>query len=187
MPRLYVALVHHPVINKQGECIASAVTNLDLHDIARAVKTYGGLGFYVTTPLTDQQELVESIISHWTTGVGGQRHPKRKRALELIRVADSLEAVCEDIGRREGISPKTVVTSARQREGSMSFADLRVLLGEGSPVLLVFGTAWGLSEDIMQGADYSLVPIAPRTDYNHLSVRCAAAVVMDRLVGDDRE
>lgn len=186
MPRLYVTLIHYPVVNKQGQCIASAVTNLDLHDIARAVKTYGGLGFYVATPLTDQKVLVERIVSHWTSGVGGEHHPKRKQALELIRVADSLEAVCEDIRQREGISPKTVVTSAKQRNGSIGFAGLRAILEEETPVLLVFGTAWGLAEEVLRQADYSLAPIAAQTEYNHLSVRCAAAVVLDRLFGINR-
>jgi hypothetical protein len=184
MPRLYVTLIHYPVVNKQGDCIASAVTNLDLHDIARAVKTYGGSGFYVATPLTDQKTLVERIVSHWTSGAGGEHHPKRKKALELIRVADSLEAVCEDITRREGMAPKTVVTSAKQRSESMSFAGVRSLLETETPVLLVFGTAWGLAEEVMSQADCSLMPIVARTGYNHLSVRCAAAIILDRLLGN---
>jgi hypothetical protein len=184
MPRLYVTLIHYPVVNKQGDCIASAVTNLDLHDIARAVKTYGGLGFYVATPLTDQKVLVERIVSHWTSGVGGEHHPKRKQALELIHVADSLEAVCEDIGRREGMAPITVITSAKQRDGNLSFTELRTVLESETPVLLVFGTAWGLAEDVISQADYSLTPIDAQTGYNHLSVRCAAAIIMDRLLGN---
>ena len=186
MPRVYVALIHHPVVNKRGECIASAVTNLDLHDIARAVKTYDGKGFYVATPLTDQQALVEKIVSHWTTGVGGTHHPKRKSALELIRVADTLGAVCEDIGCREGIPPKTVATSAKRRGESLSFAGLRDMIEGDVPVLLVLGTAWGLAEEIMQQADYTLAPIDSRADYNHLSVRSAASIMLDRLLGNGR-
>jgi hypothetical protein len=182
---VYVALIHYPVVNKKGDCIASAVTNLDLHDIARVVRTYGGKGFYVATPLTDQQALVEKIVSHWTTGVGGKHHPKRKSALELIRVSDTLGAVREDIRSREGIAPKTVMTSARQREESVSFNGLRSMIEEDAPVLLVFGTAWGLAEEIMEQADYTLMPIATGTEYNHLSVRSAAAIVLDRLLGSD--
>ena len=41
MPRLYLALVHYPVVNRRGEVIVSALINLDLHDIARAAKTFG--------------------------------------------------------------------------------------------------------------------------------------------------
>lgn len=187
MPRLYVALIHYPVVNKRGERIASAVTNLDLHDIARVVKTYGGVGYYVVTPLADQQMLAERIVSHWTSGIGGTHHPKRKRALEMIRVADSLESVYRDIGRREGAAPKTVATSAKQRAGSLHFAELRAMLKTDDPVLLLFGTAWGLSDEIMQQADYTLMPIVTGTGYNHLSVRSAAAIVLDRLLGNERE
>ena len=41
--------------------IASAVTNLDLHDIARAARTYAVDGVYVVTPLEDQRALVERL------------------------------------------------------------------------------------------------------------------------------
>ncbi|MBW2368002.1 MAG: RNA methyltransferase [Deltaproteobacteria bacterium] len=183
-PKVYVALVHHPVVNKQGDIIASAVTNLDLHDIARAVKTYGGRGYYVVTPLTDQQGLVQKIISHWTSGSGGMRHPKRRDALALVQVAPTLAAVEADISRIEGKAPNTVATSARQGAGRIGFGRLRNLLTEHDPFLLVFGTAWGLAEPLIQAADYTLAPIATGTGYNHLSVRSAVAIVLDRLLGD---
>jgi hypothetical protein len=95
MPKLYVALIHYPVVDKNGDIIASAVTNLDLHDISRAAKTYGLKSFYVVTPLEDQKELVERIISHWTDGLGATYNPKRRSALELIRVKDSFSEVLE--------------------------------------------------------------------------------------------
>ena len=66
MPSLYVALTHYPVVNKHGNVIASALTNLDLHDISRAAKTYGVKKFFVVTPLEDQKELAKRIIAHWT-------------------------------------------------------------------------------------------------------------------------
>jgi hypothetical protein len=65
MINLYVALAHYPVVNKNGDIITSAVTNLDLHDISRVVKTYGVRSFYVTTPLEDQKTLIKKIVSHW--------------------------------------------------------------------------------------------------------------------------
>jgi len=75
MPNLYVALTHYPVVNKNGNVIASALTNLDLHDISRAAKTYGLKSFFVVTPLEDQKELAERIISHWTDGFGSAFNP----------------------------------------------------------------------------------------------------------------
>ena len=182
-PKVYVALIHHPVVNKQGDIIASAVTNLDLHDIARVVKTYGGSGYYVVTPLTDQQELVQKIISHWTSGRGGMHHPNRRDALALVQVAPTLAAVEKEILRIEGKSPVTVATSARKDDGRIGFGRLRSLMARDDPFLLVFGTAWGLAASLMQAADHTLAPIVTDTGYNHLSVRSAVAIVLDRLMG----
>ena len=47
---LMVALVHHPVVDKNGDTIAAAVTALDLHDIARAAKTFGVDTLYLVSP-----------------------------------------------------------------------------------------------------------------------------------------
>ena len=59
---LHVALLHYPVYNRQRQVIVSAVTNLDIHDIARAALTYGVKSFYVVTPLQDQQKLVKRLL-----------------------------------------------------------------------------------------------------------------------------
>jgi hypothetical protein len=184
MVNLYVALIHHPVVNKRGETIASAVTNLDLHDIARTARTYGVKAFFVVTPLTDQVRLVETIVAHWTQGGGGRYNPKRREALALIRVEPSLSLVLDRIGEGEGERPAVIVTSARSRAHSIGFDALREMIHGGRrPCLLVFGTAWGLSEALMETADYALVPISGPETYNHLSVRSAAAIVLDRLMG----
>jgi len=181
-PNLYLALTHYPVNNKHGNIIASAVTNLDLHDISRAAKTYGARAFYVITPLTDQKELVEKIVSHWTHGIGSTYNPARRDALELIRVRDSLEDTLEHIRSQENAIPKTVVTSANSSDRSISFIALREMLQTGDPFLLIFGTGWGLAQEVISGADYILEPLRGNTDYNHLSVRSAASVILDRLL-----
>lgn len=187
MPRLYLALIHYPVVNKQGDLIASAVTNLDVHDIARALKTYGGRGFYIVTPLSDQQMIVDRIVSHWTDGNGGKRHPNRRQALALVHVLDSLAAVCDAIEKIEGTAPRLVATSAKSRDGVISFESLRDIMSRTEPVLVVLGTAWGLSEEVISQADHLLAPIVTETGYNHLSVRSAAAIILDRLLGSERK
>jgi len=180
---LYLALMHYPVVNKNGDKIASAVPNLDLHDIARAAKTYEVKAFYVSTPLSDQKELVEKIVSYWVTGKGAEYNPKRRDALDLIIIKDSLEDIVQDIRVREQALPKTVVTSARSNSGNISYGRFREMLNEkGQPYLLLFGTAWGLSEEIMTEADYILDPVMGNSDYNHLSVRSAASIILDRLM-----
>ncbi|MGW8186451.1 MAG: RNA methyltransferase [Desulfobacterales bacterium] len=185
IPNLYLALVHYPVINKHGDVIASAVTNLDVHDIARAAATYGVRGFYVVTPLVDQITLIGRLISHWTNGAGATYNPQRRRALELVRIKENLDDVLADIRGNSGgkTPPRTVVTSARNQRVGIGFETLRRMIGEGHPYLLVFGTAWGLTEALISAADFALVPVKGPTSYNHLSVRSAVTVILDRLLG----
>ncbi|MFP4040334.1 MAG: RNA methyltransferase [Desulfosudaceae bacterium] len=181
---LYLALLHYPVINKSGEVVASAVTNLDLHDIARAARTYGAAGFYVVTPLEDQQALVERIVTHWTAGGGSRYNPKRAEAMALIRVQRTLDDTRDDIVRNGGQEPAIVLTSARSRQPEMNFEELRSLLTR-QPVLLVFGTAWGLADEVLGPEGYPvLTPIEAGSDYNHLSVRSAASIILDRLIAN---
>jgi hypothetical protein len=180
-----VALIHYPVVNKNGDIIASAVTSLDLHDISRAAKTYGVKSFYVVTPLRDQQALVERIVSHWINGTGSTYNPQRRLALEIIRVRKTLANVIEDIHRHNfgQQPPNTVVTTAQNSHGNLSFERFRELLKNGRPYLLVLGTAWGLAQSVLAEADYVLESVKGKTDYNHLSVRSATAIILDRLLG----
>ncbi len=180
---VHVALLHYPVLNKSGDTIASAVTPMDLHDISRAVRTYGVRQFFVVTPLKDQQKLVRRVRDHWIKGYGATYNPSRRKALETIRLTDTLESAKKEIRSRDHATPRVVVTSAREHPASVSFETLRGMLDRDKPHLLVFGTAWGLAPEVIEQADYCLRPIRGRTDYNHLSVRSAVTVVLDRLLG----
>lgn len=177
--------MHYPVVNKAGDTIASAVTNLDLHDISRAAKTYGVHRFYVVTPLTDQQQLVQRIIAHWMDGAGARYNPKRREAMALVRIAGTFEEVLARVESRGAGKPKTVITSAKQSDRTIRFCRMRSLLQNGTPHVLVFGTAWGLAKSFMAEADYILAPVKGRAAYNHLSVRSATAIILDRLVGTE--
>jgi hypothetical protein len=182
-----IALIHFPVINKSGETIGSAVTNLDIHDIARAARTFGVDEYYIITPYADQQELVEEIIEHWQTGHGAQYNPARKSALSLVRLVDSLEGVIEKVVDKRGRKPLLITTSARLQENSITFTDTRRHIEAGEPVLLLFGTAHGLAPEVISKADYTLPPIGGKTGYNHLSVRSAVSIILDRLLGVQEE
>jgi hypothetical protein len=178
-----VALVHHPVVDKNGQTIAAAVTSLDLHDIARACKTFGVGAFYVVTPLTDQQELVRQIIDHWVTGTGARYNPDRQNALGLIRLKASLPEVMDECRAVTGRKPCAVVTSARMENSDLTCLELKRLVQEDRPVVLIFGTAWGLAPEVVAGADFRLTPISGPGEYNHLAVRSAVAIVLDRIAG----
>ena len=179
---MYVALIHYPVVDKNGDTIASAVTNLDLHDIARACRTYGVSGFYVVTPLADQQVLANRILAHWTEGAGGRYNPTRGLALERVRVTASVEDMTGEIDRLHGCRPRIVATSARAGKDRLSCERLRQMSLEPSPLVLAFGTAWGLSDDFLAQTDHVLEPIMGTGLYNHLSVRSAVAIILDRMM-----
>jgi tRNA (guanine37-N1)-methyltransferase len=181
---LYVALLHYPVYDKNGQVVTTAVTNMDIHDIARSGKTYGIEGFYVVTPVKALQKLALKIIDHWEEGYGSQYNATRKEALALARVRDALDDVLIDIERECGAKPVLVVTSARSGANRTSFTGLRDMLKSNTrPFLILFGTGWGLTEAIFSQADYVLEAIEGTSGYNHLAVRSAAAIVLDRLLG----
>lgn len=180
---LYLALVHFPVLNKNGETIASAVTNLDIHDMARSCLTFGAKKLYVVTPLEDQKTLVERILGHWVSGRGAEHNADRKEALSIVEIAHDMEEVISRTREAEKHKPLLVSTTARPYEKALSHDDLKNLLALGQACILVFGTAWGLSDDLLLQSDYVLEPIQGNTLYNHLSVRSAAAILLDRITG----
>ncbi|HEX2931620.1 MAG TPA: RNA methyltransferase, partial [Candidatus Binatia bacterium] len=181
---VYVALLHHPVYDKNHQIVTTAVTNMDIHDIARSACTYGVGGFFVVTPVKALQRLSLKIIEHWETGYGSEYNTTRKEALALARICDTLDDSIIAIERETGIKPTLVATSARATEKRTSFTALREMLQkEARPVLILFGTGWGLTETIFFQSDYVLEAIEGRGDYNHLSVRSAAAIILDRLLG----
>lgn len=184
MADLFLVLLHHPVLDKNGQIVTSALTNMDIHDIARSARTYGVRGFYVATPVKALRTLAAKIMEHWETGYGSTYNLTRKDALSIVRLEHDLDTTIIAVERETGMRPCLVITSARPGSGRTSFAELRARLGHAAePHLVVLGTGWGLAPDVTERADVTLEPIWGPTDYNHLSVRSAAAVILDRLRG----
>ena len=182
--RLYIGLVHYPVYNKHFQIIASAVTTFDLHDISRLARTYDVRKFFVITPIDDQQALVERVQRHWTEGYGAEYNPNRKEAIELVSIAPSLAEATRSITELEGEEPICIATdAAKQDHRCISYAQARHMIRDERVVFIIFGTAWGLDNAVLEETDYVLDPVVGRTGYQHLSVRSAAAIIMDRLAG----
>jgi len=180
---IYVGLVHYPVYDKRGNIVATAVTTVDIHDIARSAKTFDVKGFYVITPLASQNQLVQRVVRHWVEGMGATYNPTRQAALSLVKVAESMEGAIGDISRHWKSGVKVVATGARSQRRNIGYHRFKEILSEASqPFLLLFGTGWGLTEEVMRHCDYVLAPIEG-AHYNHLSVRSAAAIILDRLLG----
>ncbi len=176
---LAVALVHYPIVDKRGDQVVTAVTNLDLHDIARTARTYGVQRFYVVTPAVEQLALVDRILLHWRKGHGASYNPHRGEALALIETATTLEAAIEAWSREVGETAIPVLTGASRSDG-VSFSQCRQLRQQ-HPLMLVFGTGWGLAPEMFSRGWAVLEPIRGAGDYNHLPVRAAAAIILDRL------
>lgn len=179
-PRLAAALVHAPVIDRRGDRVTTAVTNLDIHDIARSARTYGVERFYVVTPAIEQQRLVERILQHWREGFGASYNPDRGEALARVRIVDRLEDALVDWSAVTGGNAEPLLTGARRQDG-IPFAQARSLLAEQA-LLLVLGTGWGLAPELFERGWKVLEPLRGAGDYNHLSVRAAAAIMFDRLL-----
>jgi tRNA (guanine37-N1)-methyltransferase len=181
---VYIALLHYPVYDKNGQVVTTSVTNMDIHDIARSGCTYCVAGFFVVTPVKALQKLARKIIEHWESGYGSQYNTTRKEALAIARICDTLDDAIIAIEREAGEKPVIIATSARPARNRASFAILQDMLSKGTrPFLILFGTGWGLTETILLQSDYVLEAVEGRGDYNHLSVRSATAIILDRLLG----
>jgi tRNA (guanine37-N1)-methyltransferase len=181
----YVVELHHPVLDRNGKKSTTAITGMDLHDVARACRTYGVKKYFVVTPLAPQREMVKKIAAHWITGCGANFNPDRKEAMTLIKTCSSLGGALKWIEEREKASPFTVAATAREMDDAVHWTGIKKrLLETASPVVFLFGTGSGLHYEVISGASVVMRPISGGfRDYNHLSVRSAVGIVLDRFFG----
>jgi hypothetical protein len=181
MSALYLGLVHYPVLNKHNEIVQTSVTNLDIHDIARSASTFGFKNYFIITPDVSQTEYIKKVIGFWHSDTGQAYNPDRSRALSLITITDSIESCINLITTQEGMQPIIITTTARNMNKQISFEEVNNLSNKNQPLLLLFGTGHGLTDTVHDDADFILQPIEGAGDYNHLSVRSAVAIVLDRI------
>ena len=188
---IHIALLHHPVLLKSKLAGTSSFTNLDIHDIARISCTYGIASFNVVTPLVDQKELLNTLVMHWTKGTGAKSNPDRAQALSLVHIADSLDATIENVTNISGTKPILIGTSAqpetdkkgREIRKAKPFYEIHKMLSDNA-VLIILGTSHGLAPEVLKKCDAILPPLRWSGNYNHLPVRAACAIMLDRLLGD---
>lgn len=189
IPAHYVALMHNEVyVGPEDKCVGNtSVTSIDIHDIARSSKSFGIKNYFVVTSLLDQQKIVGKLLSFWKEGPGFSYNKTRFDAVKSVFLKDNLESVLETIEKQEGEKPLIIVTSAKKygKDNVITYHDQRRVWESGRPILFLLGTGQGLSDRIMELADFVLIPVEGYFDYNHLSVRSAAAIIFDRWLGSN--
>ena len=182
---IYLGLVHYPIYNKNDEVITTAITNFDVHDIARTSRTYDLKKYFIIHPLESQTKLAQEIMDYWQHGFGGQYNPDRREAFSVLNIKPDIASAVAHITEQEGTAPIIITTDARQFPNSISYKDMRQKIEcSGRPCLILFGTGWGIENSVMAEFDYILEPIYGPGDYNHLPVRAAVAIILDRLLGE---
>jgi len=129
--------------NRLGEVVATAVTNMDLHDISRSCRTYDIRKYYIVTPVEEQHKVVGRILSHWQSEQNEKWHPDRFEALSRTKLVRDFEEVKNEIFKAHGEYPEVVLTDARPKPNSVTYSDYRSELGDPKrlkPTLIVFGT-----------------------------------------------
>jgi hypothetical protein len=180
--RLYIGLVHHPVYNKNHEIVTTAITNLDIHDIARSCKTYGVARFFIINPLDSQKEIFMSLKKFWKSDIAKKYNVDRFNVFEEISFVDDIENAKKEIEKECNYPPMVISTSAKRFPRALNFREIQPIIKKSFPKLILFGTGYGLAENVINQSNFHLEPIKGAREYNHLSVRSAVAVILDRLV-----
>jgi len=187
IPAHYVALLHNDIIvDLDGRVGNTSITSTDIHDIARSSKTFAIKHYFLVSDLYDQQKIAENLLHFWHEGFGVAYNHGRHEALKQTSVIATLDDTIKKIEELEGKTPLLVATSARdtQHEAKIiSYNDQSILWQSKRPILLLFGTGKGMANMVLDRADYILEPVNGLSEFNHLSVRSAVAIVLDRLLG----
>jgi hypothetical protein len=182
MADLFLALIHHPVLDRNGRIVTSAITSLDIHDIARSAHTYGVKRAYIVHPIPEQREFAATVKDHWRFDFGRSFDGRRREALEIIKILDTLDDAVIDASALAGARPMIVHTSARTSGGMLTMELRRKMEApDAPPIIILFGTGFGLAPSVIERADIVLNAILGPGDYNHLSVRAAVSIILDRL------
>ncbi len=184
---VFIALLHYPAMDREGRTIITSFTTMDLHDIARPARAYEINSFYIVQPVDAQRLVVKRQIDYWLSEEGRTANPTRYEIVQLVRLKYTLEEVVEEIRELRGRKPVLVGTDARRYPDSVSYRELSERIGrKEEDFLILFGTGWGIPPDLMRTFDLILEPVLGAGDWNHLSVRNAVAIILDRLLSANR-
>ncbi len=184
---VFIALLHYPAMDREGNLIITSFTTMDLHDIARPARAYEVNSFYIVQPVDAQRLVIKRQIDYWLSDEGKKANPTRYEIVQMVRLKYTFEEVVEEITERRGRRPLLVGTDAREYQGAVRYRELEERIHKREDdFLIVFGTGYGIPPDMMRTFDMILEPVKGAGEWNHLSVRNAVAVILDRLLSSNR-
>ena len=181
---LSVVLLHEGMVDKHGKLVTTSLTLNDIQDLARSSRTYGITTLFIAHPGPALQKLARTLLYHWEKGFGSTYNPNRKEAMERVNVVSTLDDAIMKIELRTKKLPILISTSAKPGDRRIGFKECRELIRDGQPYLLMLGSGWGMADPLLNRAQYILEPINGPTEFNHLSVRSACAIMLDRLLAE---
>jgi tRNA (guanine37-N1)-methyltransferase len=185
IPPHYIVLMHSQVNTKDENSGHTSVASIDIHDIARSSAMYGIKKYFLVTELEDQFKIIETFLKFWQSDVGLNYNQSRFNAVSRVSAVTTIDNVINEIEAIENAKPLIITTSAKDHPfgQKIDYQSQGLVWKHNRPVLIVLGTGQGLNNDIMQRSDFILTPITGMTGYSHLSVRSAAAIILDRWLG----
>ncbi len=185
IPSHYTVLMHSDVMVKGHGVGVTSITSIDIHDIARSSTTFGVKNFFVVTSLKDQMSIMNEFLGFWHSSKGNTYNDNRFEAISHVIPKFSLDEVVEHIEKIEGKKPILITTGAKNypHPHKIDYHSQGEVWMKNRPVLFIFGTGQGLAPHILDRSDHLLLPLDGMTNFNHLSVRSAAAIILDRWMG----
>ena len=107
-----------------------------------------------------------------------------------MQVKIDIDEVIKTIEEKEGVPPVIIGTSARDTDmlaPFITYFDQEKVWDTKRPVLFIFGTGYGINESLLKKCDFMLPPLQGFSNFNHLSVRSAVGIILDKWLGVSRQ
>lgn len=187
---LSIALMHNKVLDKSGQEVITTLTHFDIHDIARSAKTYNLKQYFIVNPIPEQLSFLSRVLDHWK--LGRDKKLKRSQALNLVSGVSDFESMLLKFSKK----PFIIFTSAKEVKDLPPISIKQIVeklqnnanvdSSDAVEVLLLFGTGCGLAPSLIELCDGVLEPINTGSGFNHLSVRSAVSILLDRIYQEER-
>ena len=110
---------------REREVVATAVTNFDIHDIARCARTYRDGRFLCDHPAGEPGSAGGENHSPLGRGAGSVYNPTRKESLSLVRISRTIDEADREISELWQKKVRRIATGASHHPRNVGFESLR--------------------------------------------------------------